>query len=454
MDLFSHWYMLAQHVDTRRLMLDVVFLSSILPVVGYLLNPNDVLFLEQTFPWVAFPPVMLSLRYGWVWGGVSLCIIALYFFLGRLLHLIPASLISAQFAAGTVLLVYLTGELSSRWRQQLQQYKERTKKSLLTATRLDKSLQLLHVSHSRLEESLVDVHQSLANSLRLLEFSQAQQSLGKSQSIENVILKMHEILSGLEWLEVAAFIRVTEGRIDTEKPLAVTGKFTIDWNKFASDQMIMNALQHHKAYMQQDWVSANEASRFLVVIPIVDVNRKIHALLTVQQITPQSFNKQNAGLLLILCQYLGELINNQKALSPVRRNQYLLAHEITSAVQIVRNSVNSVMLVSVEMDKSEHSQEYEAFFVANTRRANRLWYIVKESDATSLLMLFPLFLPDDFVNYQQNLCQVFEKKFHLSPTVAGIRLKDCHLPRTKNKQVLHKKIESIIGKIKNVQVVR
>ena len=236
--------------------------------------------------------------------------------------------------------------------------------------------------------------------------------------------------------------------------LATTGNFSAD--EFMDDTLLVKAISNKKSYMQPipEWASSVEKQHGLIaVFPVLDRSRGVVGVLAVAQISVDAFNKQNMNLLLILCQYLEGIIG-EKVEQQQSSNVSLLAQEISSSIQIVNNTVRSAMLVVVNIDHSEQSKHFEAFFVRNTRCANRIWYVAQGGQGSSLLMLFPMFMPNDFEHYQQKLQHTFTKKYQTSLDGAGIRLRDYCLSGMSHKQALYSHLKNILDRVSYAQMVR
>ncbi len=402
----------------------------IIPALVWLFGREDVFFLQAAFPWLILIPILTASRYGTWYGLLSLFIFSLLclFYVTQF----QADLFenAIQMLAGILLLVVLVGEITQRWKKRHIQQMEQLKECKQSTNQSEQALQLLHISYSQLEEEMVTTIQSLASSLRLLEIS-LEQPRGRKERLILAISKMRNILQQYEWLEAAAFYHINKEGVIRPTPIGVIGVIP---NDLHNDPLIKEVIKSKKSIRFKQKTSSTNFinSQLQAVIPLIDHNRHLWGVLAIKHMTSSTFIQQNLNLLALLGSYIANLLSN--AQHPIAGKK-LLFSEISTAVNIVLNTVKSVTLMTVKIPSSSQEQDYQAFFAGKVRGANRIWRLQKKQ-GISVIILLPLFNADNAIQWQQNLENTFIKQFGVNFSKAKIEFKPLHFRKKADQEAL------------------
>jgi len=428
--------------------LEAILLPIIIPAIIWLLGNQDVFFLQTAFPWLILIPILAASRYGTWYGLLSLSIFSALC-ISYVAHIQPTLLQNAiQILVGGLLVVILTGEITERWKKQSQQQQQQLKDCYQSTSQSEQALQLLHISYSQLEEDMVTTTQSLAGSLRLLEVS-LEQPRGRKDRLLLAITKIRNILQQYEWLEAAAFYHINKEGILRPTPLGSIGVIP---ENLHSDSLIIEAIKSKKSIRLNQKQSSSEDfadSQLQAAIPLIDNSNHLWGILAINRMTSSAFTQQNLNLLALLSSYVANLLSN--AQRPISSTKLLLS-EVSTAVDIVLNTVRSVTLMTVEIPPSSQEQEYQAFFASKVRGANRIWRLQKKRGITVVILL-PLFNSDNAVQWQQNLDNTFVKQFGADFSEANIQFNPLHF-RKKADQYALKSYLNHINEFNHAHLIR
>lgn len=440
---------LKNNFDTdKTALLEALLLPIIIPLFIWLFGRHDIFLLQTAFPWLILIPTLTSSRYGTWYGLLSLLIFSLaclfyitQFQLGMLDNAI-------QILAGSLLLVVFIGEITQRWKKRNSQQIKQLKDCHQSTSQSEQALQLLHISYSQLEEEMVTTTQSLAGSLRLLEIS-LEQPRGRKDRLILAIKKMRSILQQYEWLEAAAFYHINKEGILRPTPLGSIGVIP---ENLHSDSLIIEAIKSKKSIRLNQKQSSSEDfadSQLQAAIPLIDNSNHLWGILAINRMTSSAFTQQNLNLLALLSSYVANLLSN--AQRPISSTKLLLS-EVSTAVDVVLNTVRSVTLMTVEIPPSSQEQEYQAFFASKVRGANRIWRLQKKRGITVVILL-PLFNSDNAVQWQQNLDNTFVKQFGADFSEANIQFNPLHF-RKKADQYALKSYLNHINEFNHAHLIR
>ncbi|MCK5897120.1 MAG: hypothetical protein KAG20_09955, partial [Cocleimonas sp.] len=375
-------------LDTE--LLEAILLPLLIPTIIWLFGRQDIFFLQTAFPWLILVPILTASRYGTWYGLLSLSIFSIVCLL-YVSQVQPTLIQNAiQILVGSLLLVILTGEITERWKKQTGEQQQKLKTCYQNTSQSEQALQLLHISYSQLEEEMMTTTQSLTGSLRSLEIA-LEQPIGRKDRLLLAISKMRDILKQYEWLESAAFYHINKKGEIKSAPLGLVGILPDSLHK---DPLLAEVIRSKKSIKlnQKSIVSTGFAdSQLQAAIPLIDNNNHLWGVLAVNRITPSAFIQQNLNLLALLSSYVANLLSN--AHHPFSGPR-LLFTEISTALNVVLNTVKSVTLMTVNIPLSDDYQEYQGFFASKVRGVNRIWQLQQQQSLT-LIILLPLFDADN-----------------------------------------------------------
>ncbi|RVU84213.1 hypothetical protein EOL70_12055 [Leucothrix sargassi] len=428
---------------------EVILLPLLVPFLAWLMGREDLFFLETPFPWMLLVPTLTASRYGTRYGLLSLTVMSslslLYAIVFQPSILMPLS----QILVGSLLVVLVIGEMIQYWGNRTQQQAKELEGYRLSASQSEQALQLLHISYSQLEEDLVAVNQSLAGSLRLLDTSIRQHgSTDRSQVLKHAIDKMQDILKQYPWLEAAAFYRISDGQIHQNR-LGSIGNVPANTHM---DPLLLEAVRckqavsiKHDQLIQKRRVNTN----LHAAIPLIDSNGKLWGVMAVSRMANAAMTQQNLNLLALLCNYVSNLLDNSKR--PVT-NAKQLFQEMFTALNVVLNTVKTATLITLNVPNTDDSSDYNDYFVAKVRSANRIWRLERKT-TTTFVILLPLFNTESFKEFHTGLSTNFKKRFGKDLSQVGITLKYNNVRKPVKPQELQRYLANL-GKFEDARLIR
>lgn len=251
---------------------EILFLPLIAVILGFIFNPGDPLWIQASFPWSWFAPVILALRYGPLagLGGAGLLLVA--WLLANIGHY---DTFPKLYFLGGLILVMLVGEFSSLWLA-------RTRRAETVQIYLDQRLEhltrqyyLLRLSHDRLEQDLISRPMSMRDALLTLR------GLGENPDGAHGGDTLLRLLAQYCQLESASLHQVIDGEVQ-DRPLATIGTTTplADGDPMIAQALASLALCH----ISQVQAEQQERTRYLIVAPLINLNGDVYGLLTVEDL--------------------------------------------------------------------------------------------------------------------------------------------------------------------------
>jgi hypothetical protein len=132
---------------------EAILLPLIFIWFGYLLRPADPFCLSGAFPWIFIAAMMVALRYGTLFGLVSMVVtfVSLYLYSGQINILITHK----YYWTWGVILTFICGEFSSAWSGKLTMYKQLENYIKTKLSNLTHAYYLTQLSNDRLQQSLL-----------------------------------------------------------------------------------------------------------------------------------------------------------------------------------------------------------------------------------------------------------------------------------------------------------
>ncbi len=429
---------------------EVILLPLLVPFIAWLMGRDDLFFLQTPFPWMILIPILTASRYGTLYGLLSLLVMSS---LSSLYVLIfdPAQLKTiSQILVGSLLVVLIIGEMIQYWGNRVEKQAKALADYRLSASQSEQALQLLHISYSQLEEDLVAESQSLANSLRLMDTAINHVHAGnKAQALSVAVKKMQEILTQYPWLEAAAFYRMANNNELHPDSLGAIGLIALDTYQ---DPLVKEAIRCKQGVSVRhtqltDNIQLN--TKLQAAIPMIDGNGKLWGVMAIARMANSAITQQNLNLLALLCGYVGNLLSNATQPSS---NAKVLMQDMHTAISVVLNRVKTATLITLSIRNTEHSSEYDDYFIAKVRGANRIWCLQRQ-ESTTLVILLPLLNAQNIEQFQSNLASGFIRRFGKEFATAGISLKFNPIHHQIQRTALQKYLVSL-GKFSDARLIR
>lgn len=157
--------LIAQDRQVLGAFLESSLISGIVIAIGWFANPEDPLLMLADFPWIWFAPVMVALRYGMIWGLMSVAILGVNALMVE--HLLnPSSGFPLAFFLGGLILTMMVGEFADVWYESHHRKDEANLYLEERLARLTRQHLLLKMSHELLEEQMLSRPGSLRSAIQ------------------------------------------------------------------------------------------------------------------------------------------------------------------------------------------------------------------------------------------------------------------------------------------------
>ncbi|NKF20916.1 PelD GGDEF domain-containing protein [Solimonas marina] len=293
----------------RLAWLETAGLTLLIPVIGLLFHRADPMFVQGPFPWLILAPLAVGMRYGFLQGFVSGIATVLLLAAGwrfsavHTLHDFPVEYALAALITGAI-----AGEFADGWLRRLGRMQILLDYRSSRQSEFTRSYHLLKVSHDQLEERLAGRQYSLRNALMDLRSSLV--ASDQRSLLEHNALRILEFLEIHGDLHQAALYPVDEqGRMQTGALARIGGTMP---TVIPSHPMIVAALDSGRivSVREQSFrqAEAHEQDDILAVIPLIDIDGRIRALVIATEMPFLSYNGDNLDLLGALGGSIGDFL--------------------------------------------------------------------------------------------------------------------------------------------------
>ena len=361
---------------------EIVFLPLVAVALGLALNPEDPLWIQASFPWAWFAPIILALRYGPL-AGIGGAGVLLLAWLG--LNVGHYDLFPKLPFLGGLILVMLIGEFSSLWLA-------RTRRAETVQTYLDERLEylthqyyLLRLSHDRLEQDLISRPMAMRDALKTLRTLTSAE--GDQRNGSATLLRL---LAQYCQLEVAALYRIVDDRPETA-PLAGIGSTR---PLAAEDPLVTQAMASGRlCHIGQNPELSRNDSRYIIAAPLIDLNDTLHALLVVEEMPFFSLQDETLQTINLLLGYYTDGLTMHALARPLRAAfpecPTEFAFEMQRLWHIGRDSRVGSVIVALEI-LPRAGQHDLARQIQRLKRALDENWLIEGADRQVLATLMPL----------------------------------------------------------------
>ncbi|MCT7325081.1 PelD GGDEF domain-containing protein [Ralstonia mojiangensis] len=397
----STWYgrLIAPAVSSPSAVLET--LGAVVVAIGvvWLFVPDNPLLLGHGFPWIWLVPLILALRYGTLLGALAALVVlgAWAVFYGQTA---AAGSFPRMYFLGGLMLVLIGGQYGDIWGARLS--RARTVNGYLNdrLSALTKNHFLLRLSHERLENDLLAKPTTLRDTLtQLRNIALAAREHGTGDNAPDVA-QLPGAEPFLQWtaqacqLEVAAMLRVTGNRIDTEPVARVGTPFDI----VADDPLIRHCIDTHtlghpQAPELRNVNNPEDGSRYVACAPVLSGADELIGLVVVQQMPFLSLSYENLQFLLVLLGYYADgvrhLTVSSEILDLVPDAPYEFALDLGRLARLHRDTGIDSSVVALIFDQDETS---DALFesVVRSRRALDVVWQASGKNRRAIITLMPL----------------------------------------------------------------
>ena len=415
---------LASGVSPLWAWLETVFICAVFVLVGWWIDPADPFFLDAPFPWLLLAPLLPALRYGFSHGFVAALLLVGLMALAREWNGGEGQPFPAQFSIGMIILAMLSGEFSDMWTRRYLQQQVINDYQRMRLDEFTRNYHLLKVSHDRLEHRLAASGNSLRGALLDLRRMLQERAPGRD-ALAEVASHICGLFAGFGWIQVAGLYEV-RGEHIVVRPLAALGDpGAVD----PFDPMVRRALAERRVISLREELMASEQALeedLLAVVPLVDVNRHVWALLVIREMPFVALHLDNLRLLAVLGGHIGDILST--TLGTLREpvpdpEQAAFVRDLRRAMADLRDYGLPALVVALVFPKDHPEAEAMLnLFLGQTRGLDRAWRPDPQGADKVLFLLMPLTSEHEFEAYERRMNTQLEQRFGQGIEELGIRI--------------------------------
>ncbi|MCG7591628.1 MULTISPECIES: PelD GGDEF domain-containing protein [Halomonadaceae] len=406
--------------------LETLIITLALPVIGWIINPNDPLLLGSGLTWLlAIAPLLVGMRYGFALGFVSALLSVTIMGLEGVWYHGDLFVERAQrlpIAIALILVGMVAGEMADVWRRRLQQMAILHRAQSTRLEEFVRHYQLLRVSHDQLAERLAANPFTLRDALRALE----EKFLSLASHQDPLAQHGDELLGFLALharIQQAVLLPVDQQqRLMPQAAMWFGGETALDWH----DPMLMACLEQRRMICLKSAMAQGiniDNAPLLAVVPLMDVEEQIYAVVAVTAMPFIDFHRGHLHLLAVLGAQLGDMLRHTQCSS-----QGSGGHQRSLVAQWVRHAREhqlTSLLVAIDFAESlSDAQLHQAVDnVAQQQRGlDRSWMVCQAGLPRRLYVLLPLTQPRAFTIYAERLQERLASEPGLGEACQAIRL--------------------------------
>lgn len=277
--------------------------------LGLWLTPEDPLQVHASFPWPVLAPLLLGVRYGFVRGLFSACLLVLAMFALRYSGLEGYAQLEPSYIVGVLVCGMLVGEVRDLWERRLQRLQMANDYRQYRLDDFTRAHQILRVSHDLLEQRVAGSDQSLRSSLlglrdRLRLSSDEHDALGVLA--EPIIAMLGQYGS----LRIAGLYRVDARSQVVPQALATLGVMgPLD----TRDDLVKLCLERGELVsVRQELIDSGASVHFSSLqacVPLINAQGQLLAILAVRQMPFFAFQDRTLSLLALLAGHSADLLH-------------------------------------------------------------------------------------------------------------------------------------------------
>ncbi len=273
--------------------------------VGWLNNPADPLMIKEDFHWIWYAPVLVALRYGTLWGILSVATLGLNTYLAITWFDQPVD-VELSFIIGGLILTLLVGEFADVWYESHHRKDEANLYLEERLTRLTRQYLLLKISHDLLEEQMLARPGSLRSAIQALR----QQILTSQQGITNQsnVSSLLTILAQYNSIEQAQIYEVEWNKqSETYQLGSVVAQLGNPASHDINHPMLQQALERGSlVHLGMD--ELENTKEILLATPLMSSHGQIWGLFVVESMPFYAYNEGNLHFIQVLVFYFADLL--------------------------------------------------------------------------------------------------------------------------------------------------
>ena len=393
--------------------IETVLITLLVPLFGYWVNENDPFFLNHTFPWLLFAPLLPAMRYGFGHGFTSAIILICIITLGWRTELVPIDRFPSGVVLGLLMLTMLVGEFTDMWLRQLGKQEVINKAQRKRLDEFTRNYQLLKVSHDRLENRLASSTNSLREALVNLKIK-AKSIEGQSNVLKKVAVDILTMLADYSYVQSANIYQIKDNKLINTMPLASLGNSTLtdSYNPIIRKSLETCQLVsvNSEAYEKDD--NPMNKNNVLAAVPVSDVEGFIWGVIAIHEMPFVAFHQENLQLIAVLCGHIGDLISHaEQRYSYGNSESSVFLHYLKRAIADRKDfDIETILLVLTLPEKKDISNNIETLLLGQMRGLDRAWVQKNSEGRTVVFLLMPLTTIIEFEGYRERMSQIFKER--------------------------------------------
>jgi len=393
---------------------EVLAVTLLVTFFGYIVGDGDVFFIGSQFPLLWFAPLLVSLKYGVLPGLSSALILTSAVFINDHFEVLGILQNPMMYSLGMLLVAFLSGEFSDIWHRRLFQLSEASQYLSLRVKEVERSYLLMKVSHDHLEKERVKKPLSLHGHSFHLRKQVFQMKSGGSSSSELRALagQLIELFSNFGKLNIASLHSVLDNRWIEEVPLATFGA-AVDINR--GDPLLSQVLKTQMVVsLHEEQMTNNKQGQLLVVVPIIDLEGKMWAIIAVHKMPFEAFHLNDFQTLAVIGNHVGDLLLNRTRIGRDIQSDRLFIAELERCISDRNNYGLDSTLLGFQFKCSVKSKALKKLILKHRPGLSSVLEPVRQGLANGFLILLPLMDEKECSAYLDCLEKEIEEHFGFS----------------------------------------
>jgi len=393
--------------------LETFVFTSLIPLFGYLIQSDDPLFLNNTFPWLIFASLMPAMRYGFGHGFASaILLISMITFFWKF-EILEIESYPSGLILGLLMITMLVGEFTDMWLRQLGKQDVVNKAQRRRLDEFTRNHQLLKVSHDRLENKLGSSTNSLREALVTLKIK-AKHIEGETNVLKKVSFDILAIIADYAFVQSANVFQLDNGKLIKVKPLATLGKFAI---MDSYNPIIRKTIETGQLVSVNKAISELEANplndiNLLAAVPISDIEGYMWGIVVIQEMPFVAFHHENLQLIAVLCGHIGDLISHAEHRYSFGDSESSVFIHFLERTIIDRKQfkIETMLMVLILPEKKQLASSVKAMLLEQMRGLDRAWVQENAVGRLVVFLLMPLTNVVEFNGYKDRISKLLKER--------------------------------------------
>ncbi len=363
--------------------------SGVIPtaavILGFYENNADPLYLHAEFPWLWLMPLLIALRYGFVFAAMTCGI-----YIAAMGYTVYFGFFdwSAYYLwlLGGLIMTAIGVEYHHYWRKRLFHQNERGQYLNKRLENLSRAYSVMRISHDTLEEALIVKPITLRRALTTLrEFI----SENHGMITEASAIKLMSILVYVSNINKAN-LYLFENKKLIETPIGSVG---LKKNIAIDDPLVKKCLaEKETVYTAVNTLETDKISDYVAVIPLKTASNHIIGLLTIDELPYSSMTDETLKILAVLLAYLADSLwaefEGKDILALYPSCPPYFASELNTCLHLYKIAKLESTLFYYRLNNTELGQNISKIIQHQARGLDVVWENI--SDKIYLTILMPL----------------------------------------------------------------